>query len=224
MAPGSCPARPCCAGTLGVWNIPPPAANLCSHPTCQHGLDLLPGKPGRLVLLPVPHRGQEAKTPQPWGLGKLGVGMVLQGGPTHSVSPSLSLSQGLRVLQGMCRALGCCSLTLAQAAWSLVSCGRTKHGPGGQGAGESVGHSQVCTWDRRRPSPHWPAGGDSLSHTHTHTQPQKAPGPWQLWAQGQVPETKARSGWGKLCNPALSWASSLGQYQVLMGLPWWLRW
>ena len=60
MAPGSCPARPCCAGTLGVWNIPPPAANLCSHPTCQHGLDLLPGKPGRLVLLPVPHRGQEA--------------------------------------------------------------------------------------------------------------------------------------------------------------------
>ena len=167
MAPGSCPPRPCCAGTLGVWNIPPPAANLCSHPTCQHGLDLLPGKPGRLVLLPVPHRGQEAKTPQPWGLGKLGVGMVLQGGPTHSVSPSLSLSQGLRVLQGMCRALGCCSLTLAQAAWSLVSCGRTKHGPGGQGAGEGVGHSQVCTWDRRRPSPHWPAGGDSLSHTHS---------------------------------------------------------
>lgn len=109
----------------------------------------------------------EAKTPQPWGLGKLGVGMVLQGGPTHSVSPSLSLSQGLRVLQGMCRALGCCSLTLAQAAWSLVSCGRTKHGPGGQGAGEGVGHSQVCTWDRRRPSPHWPAGGDSLSHTHS---------------------------------------------------------
>ena len=185
---------------------------------------------GSLAGSPCSQFHTEAKTPQPWGLRKLGVGMVLQGGPTHSVSQSLFLSQGLCVLQGMCRALGRCSLTLAQAAWSLVSCGRTKHGPGGQGAGGGVGHSQVCTRERRRPSPHWPAGGDS--HTHTApggAWPLAAPGPGPLCTWGsqncrQVPETKARSGWGKLCNPALSWASSLGQYQVLMGIPWWLRW
>ena len=88
---------------------------------------------GSLAGSPCSQFHTEAKTPQPWGLRKLGVGMVLQGGPTHSVSQSLFLSQGLCVLQGMCRALGRCSLTLAQAAWSLVSCGRTKHGPGGQG-------------------------------------------------------------------------------------------
>ena len=142
---------------------------------------------GSLAGSPCSQFHTEDKTPQPWGLRKLSVGMVLQGGPTHSVSQSLFLSQGLCVLQGMCRALGRCSLTLAQAAWSLVSCGRTKHGPGGQGAGGGVGHSQVCTW-----------GSQNCR---------------------QVPETKARSGWGKLCNPALSWASSLGQYQVLMGIP-----
>ena len=62
IALGPCPGvLGRCAGTLGAWNLPPPAATLCLLPTCPHGPDLLPG-PRRLALLLAPSRGQ---TPQP---------------------------------------------------------------------------------------------------------------------------------------------------------------
>ena len=48
---------------------------------------------GSLAGSPCSRFHAEAKTPQPWGLGKLGVGMVLKGGPTHSGSRSLSLAR-----------------------------------------------------------------------------------------------------------------------------------
>lgn len=34
IALGSCPAGLHCAGTIGAWNFLPPAAKLCTLPTC----------------------------------------------------------------------------------------------------------------------------------------------------------------------------------------------
>lgn len=215
MAPGSSQPGRAVQGPLGSGTfhhqqptsaLAPPASMAW---TCSQG---------SLAGSPCSRFHAEAKTPQPWGLGKLGVGMVLKGGLTHSGSVSVS-SQGPCVSQGVCRALGRCSLTLARAAWSLVSYGGTKQGPGGGGAGD---------WRRCGPHPGVhpgqkaaflaPASRGRRSHTYR-------PGrrPWRLWAQvpsapgascstrGHVPRTKARSGWGRLCNPALSWASSMGR-------------
>lgn len=216
MAPGS--SQPGCAvqgpSGSGTFHHQRPTSALALPAsmawTCSQGS--LPG-------LPCSWFHAEAKTPQPWGLGKLGMGMVLKGGPTHSGSRSLSQPGPLCVPRRVQSpgtlfpnsGPGCLVSGVIQGnqtgSWGVV----------GAGTGGGVGHTQVGTWTEGC----LPRTGQQGA-TVTHVPPRKAPGPW-LWAQvlfapgapcsarGHVPRTKARSGWGRLCNPALSWASSLGR-------------
>ena len=179
MAPGSCPARPCCAGTLGVWNIPPPAANLCSHPTCQHGLDLLPGKPGRLVLLPVPHRGQD---PPALGSGKAGRGHGSPGRP-NPLCISVSVSQpGSPCVARHVQSPG--MLFPNSGPGCLVSGVMWANQTRSWGAGgwRECGPQPSLHLGQKAALPALASRGrQSLTHTHTHTAPE---GAWPLAALG----------------------------------------
>lgn len=156
----------------------------------------------------------QRQDPQPRGLGKLGVGMVLQGGSDPSCISALpsSARESLCVL-GRCRALGRCP-TLAHAAWSLVSWGtkRDRRVP-----------ATPCLhlgWTEGGSSRHRPAGGDghTLTALHAKCLALAALGPGLCtWGspeppapQGQVPGTKARVGWGRPAIqpfPGLYWAT-----------------